>query len=227
MSTQIYPVRFGINRCYLIREEGVIMIDGGPPKKLKAFQKFIGGIPIRPEDIRLIVLTHGDFDHVGSAGEIRSLTGAKIAIHENDRETFEKALHHFPTGTTAWGHSLRFILNPVTKVLFKFPGQKADIVLDNSDYPLHEFGINGSIVFTPGHTSGSVSVLLESGDAFVGCLAHNNLPFRLKPGLPIFADDIEEVRKNWKKVIERGAKMIYPAHGDPFPVEIIKKILKY
>ena len=111
--------------------------------------------------------------------------------------------------------------------MFKFPGQKADIVLDNSDYPLHEFGINGSIVFTPGHTSGSVSVLLESGDAFVGCLAHNNLPFRLKPGLPIFADDIEEVRKNWKKVIERGAKMIYPAHGDPFPVEIIKKILKY
>jgi hydroxyacylglutathione hydrolase len=227
MSTQIYPVRFGINRCYLIREEGVIMIDGGPPKKLKAFQKFIGSISIRPEDIRLIVLTHGDFDHVGSARDIKSLTGAKIAIHENDRETFEKALHHFPTGTTAWGRSLRFILNPVTKVLFKFPGQKADIVLDNSDYPLHEFGINGSIVFTPGHTSGSVSVLLESGDAFVGCLAHNNLPFRLKPGLPIFADDIEEVRKNWKKVIERGAKTIYPAHGEPFPVEVIKKILKY
>jgi hydroxyacylglutathione hydrolase len=227
MSTQIYPVRFGINRCYLIREEGVIMIDGGPPKKLKAFQKFIGSISIRPEDIRLIVLTHGDFDHVGSAGDIKSLTGAKIAIHENDRETFEKALHHFPTGTTAWGRSLRFILNPVTKVLFKFPGQKADIVLDNSDYPLHEFGINGSIVFTPGHTSGSVSVLLESGDAFVGCLAHNNLPFRLKPGLPIFADDIEEVKRNWKKVIERGAKTIYPAHGDPFPVEVIKKILKY
>ena len=227
MSTQIYPVRFGINRCYLIREEGVIMIDGGPPKKLKAFQKFIGGIPIRPEDIRLIVLTHGDFDHVGSAGEIRSLTGAKIAIHENDRETFEKALHHFPTGTTAWGRFLRFILNPVTTVLFKFPGEKADIVLDNSDYPLHDFGINGRIVYTPGHTSGSVSVLLESGDAFVGCLAHNNLPFRLKPGLPIFADDIEEVKRNWKRVIERGAKTIYPAHGDPFPVEIIKKILKY
>jgi hydroxyacylglutathione hydrolase len=61
----------------------------------------------------------------------------------------------------------------------------------------------------------------------VGCLAHNNLPFRLKPGLPIFADDIEEVRKNWKKVIERGAKTIYPAHGEPFPVEVIKKILKY
>jgi len=164
---------------------------------------------------------------VGSAGDIKSLTGAKIAIHENDRETFEKGLHHFPTGTTAWGHFLRSILNPVTKILFKFPGEMPDIVLDDSDYPLQDFGINGSIVYTPGHTSGSVSVLLESGDAFVGCLAHNNLPFRLKPGLPIFADNIEEVKRNWKTVIERGAKTIYPAHGDPFPVEVIKKILNY
>ena len=227
MSTQIYSVRFGINRCYLIQEEGVIMIDGGPPNKLNAFQKFIEGIPIHSKDIRLIILTHGDFDHVGSAGEIKSLTGAQIAIHENDRATFEKAVHHFPGGTTAWGRFLRFILNPVTKVLFKFQGEKADIVLDDSDHPLHEFGINGSIVYTPGHTSGSVSVLLKSGDAFVGCLAHNNLPFRLKPGLPIFADDIEEVKRSWKKVLERGVKMIYPAHGDPFPVEVIKKMLNY
>ncbi len=227
MSTQIYPVRFGINRCYLIREDGMVMIDGGPPKKLAAFQKFIERIPVRPEDIRLIILTHGDFDHVGSAGEIKTLTGAKIAIHENDRRTFENALHHFPTGTTSWGHFLRFLLNPITKMLFKFPKQKADIALDNSDYPLHDFGINGNIVYTPGHTKGSVSVILKTGEAFVGCLAHNNLPFRLKPGLPIFADDIDEVRKSWKSVIERGAKMIYPAHGDPFPVEVIKKILNY
>lgn len=225
MPTQIYSVRFGINRCYLIQEEGVILIDGGPPKKLKAFHKFIEGIPIRPEDIRLIVLTHGDFDHVGSAGDIKSLTGAKIAIHENDQETFKKAVHNFPGGTTAWGRFLRFILNPVTKVLFKFPGDKPDIVLNEFDYPLHNFGINGSIVYTPGHTKGSVSIILETGDAFVGCLAHNNLPFRLKPGLPIFADDIEEVKKNWKTVIERGAKKIYPAHGDPFPIEVIKTIL--
>ena len=95
MSTQIYSVRFGINRCYLIQEEGVIMIDGGPPNKLNAFQKFIEGIPIHSKDIRLIILTHGDFDHVGSAGEIKSLTGAQIAIHENDRATFELLLNPF------------------------------------------------------------------------------------------------------------------------------------
>jgi glyoxylase-like metal-dependent hydrolase (beta-lactamase superfamily II) len=225
MPMQIYPIRFGINRCYLVQDDGIIMIDGGPPNKSIVFQKFIKNLPINPKDIRLIILTHGDFDHVGSARDIKLLTSANIAIHENDRLNFENALYNFPPGTTLWGRLLRFVLNPILKISLKFPGDKSDIVLDNSDYPLYDFGINGKIVYTPGHTEGSVSVLLESGEAFVGCLAHNNLPFRLKPGLPIFAEDIEKVKESWKSIIQQGAKTIYPAHGDPFPVDVIKNIL--
>ena len=225
MPMQIYPIRFGINRCYLIQDGGIIMIDGGPPNKSIAFQKFIRCIPIHPNDIRLIILTHGDFDHVGSASEIKLLTGAKIAIHENDRLNFENSLYNWPPGTTSWGRFLRFVLNPILKISLKFSGDKSDIVLDNSDYPLYDFGINGKIVYTPGHTKGSVSVLLESGEAFVGCMAHNNFPFRFRPGLPIFAEDIYEVKESWKSLIQKGARMIYPAHGDPFPVDIIKIFL--
>jgi glyoxylase-like metal-dependent hydrolase (beta-lactamase superfamily II) len=98
-------------------------------------------------------------------------------------------------------------------------------VLDNSDYPLYDFGINGKIVYTPGHTTGFVSVLLETGEAFVGCLANNNFPFRFRPGLPIFAEDIDEVIESWKSLIQRGTRMIYLAHDDPFPVDVIKNIL--
>ena len=225
MSIQIYPIRFGINRCYLIQDDGIIMIDGGPPNKSIAFKKSISRIPIDPNDIRLIILTHGDFDHVGSAPEIRLITGAKIAIHGNDRLNFENSLYNWPPGTTLWGQLLRFVLNPIFKISLKFSGDKPDIILKNSDYPLNDFGINGKIVYTPGHTKGSVSVLLENGEAFVGCMAHNNFPFRFKPGLPIFAEDIDEVKESWKSLIQRGARMIYPAHGDPFPVDIIKKIL--
>jgi glyoxylase-like metal-dependent hydrolase (beta-lactamase superfamily II) len=103
MPPQIYPIRFGINKCYLIQDQGVIMVDGGPPNKSKTFQKFIKHLSIRPEDISLIVLTHGDPDHVGSARDIKMFTGANIAIHENDRLTFENSLYHFPPGTTLWG----------------------------------------------------------------------------------------------------------------------------
>jgi glyoxylase-like metal-dependent hydrolase (beta-lactamase superfamily II) len=201
------------------------MIDGGLPNKSIAFQKFVTCIPINPNEIRLIILTHGDFDHVGSAPDIKLLTGAKIAIHEDDRLNFENSLYNWPPGTTSWGRFLHFLLNPILKISLKSPGEKCDIVLDNSDCPLYDFGINGKIVYTPGHTKGSVSVLLETGEAFVGCMAHNNFPFRFRPGLPIFAEDIDEVKESWKSLIQRGVRMIYPAHGDPFPVDVIKNIL--
>jgi glyoxylase-like metal-dependent hydrolase (beta-lactamase superfamily II) len=55
-----------------------------------------------------------------------------------------------------------------------------------------------TVIHTPGHSSGSVSVLLETGDVFVGDLAMNGLPLRLGPGLPIFAEDLQKVKESWK-----------------------------
>jgi glyoxylase-like metal-dependent hydrolase (beta-lactamase superfamily II) len=53
----------------------------------------------------------------------------------------------------------------------------------------------------------------------------NMLPMRLSPGLPIFGDDIHIVKKSWQKLLDMGAKMVYPAHGKPFSVEALKSAL--
>jgi hydroxyacylglutathione hydrolase len=225
LNTEIFSVKIGINRCYFIKERGCIMIDSGPPKSLKTIKNFLDKIQISPEEIKLVILTHSDFDHAGSANEVRKLTGAKICIHKNDRIKLEHALFGFPSGTTRWGRISHILLAPVLKRIIHLTPVKADLILDDNDFSLKEFGINGKIIFTPGHTSGSVSVLLETGDAFVGCLAHNNLPFRLNPGLPIYAEDIEKIKESWKRILEQGVKTIYPGHGNPFPSDIIKRII--
>jgi len=49
-------------------------------------------------------------------------------------------------------------------------------------------------------------------------------PVRLSPGLPIFADSLETVRKSWRLLLNLGVKVIYPAHGKPFSADIIKKL---
>lgn len=67
-----------------------------------------------------------------------------------------------------------------------------DIALRDENFTLTPFGIPGNVVYTPGHTMGSVSILLEIGDAFVGDLAMNGLPFGFRPGLAIFAEDIKK-----------------------------------
>jgi hydroxyacylglutathione hydrolase len=224
MSLQIFTLKFGINHCYIIKDKGVIMIDSGPPGKGKSFKKRLDSLSIQYQEIRLIVLTHGDIDHVGSAKEIKEITGAQIAIHESDKINLEESRLNWPPGVTRWGKISHFLLSPLLKRM-NFPSVKADIILRQRDFSLEQYGIEGKIIYTPGHTLGSVSVLLNTGEAFVGCLAHNGFPFTFHPGFPIYAEDIGEIKKSWEVLIKQGAKVIYPAHGNPFPVEIIKKYL--
>ena len=90
---------------------------------------------------------------------------------------------------------------------------------------LGEYGIPGQVVHTPGHTLGSVSVLLETGEAFVGDLAMNAFPLRLGPGLPVLAEDNQKVKESWVRLLDMGAKIIFPAHGKSFSVGVIEKAL--
>ena len=96
------------------------------------------------------------------------------------------------------------------------PETDVDIGITEKGFSLSAYGIPGRVISTPGHTEGSVSVLLESGEAFVGDLAMNKVPLRFTPGLPIFAEDIHRVKASWKKLMKMGAETIYPGHGKPF-----------
>ena len=225
MSLQIIPFVTGINTSYIIKDQGIVMVDGAPFKKASSFTGLLERHGIKPGEIKLIVLTHGDFDHVGGVRKIKELTGAKIAIHKNDSEHLEHGIFHWPEGATPWGKLSRFLFKPFMAYLGSFQPAKADILLDDGGLTLKGYGIRGRVVHTPGHTPGSVSVLLETGDAFTGCLAHNRFPFVLRPSLPIYAKDLDLLKKSWKVVIGQGAKTIYPGHGKPFPLEKIRKYL--
>lgn len=224
MGVSIYPIHLGFDRCYLIQDKGTIMIDGGAPGKIKPFMKRIGQLSIRPEQIKLIVLTHGHWDHIASVKDIKEKTGAKIAIHEREKEWLEKGLKPMPPGVTPWG---RFLGKAITMCLplIDVPAVQADIVIGNEGLSLAEHGIEGRIIPTPGHSSGSVSVLLDTGDVFVGDMAMNKFPLSLCPGLPIFAEDFDQLKESWRTLLNQGAKTVYPSHGKPFSADVIKKNL--
>jgi glyoxylase-like metal-dependent hydrolase (beta-lactamase superfamily II) len=207
MIFDITCIPLGFGQCYLIKGNGVIAVDAGAPKKIGIFLRALESANINPEDLRLVVLTHGHWDHIGSAGEIKASTGAKIAMHRLEASWLEESLMPLSPGVTAWGKAL----TAMQKVFMPF------MLLD--------YGIAGRILHTPGHSSGSVTVLLDSGDAFVGDLAMNRFPLRLSPGLPIFAEDLVAVIRSWQFLLEHGATMIYPAHGKPFPATVIKDAL--
>ena len=147
MSIKIFNIESGINTCYVIKDKGTIMVDGGPPKMKTTFLKKMSDYSIDPEEIQLMVLTHGDFDHVGSAKEIQEITGAKIAIHEKDRMNLEQGLFNWTKGVTTWGKISRSMLMPLLKNKMTFPVAKADIILDDNEVLLNEYGIAGRILY--------------------------------------------------------------------------------
>ena len=91
--------------------------------------------------------------------------------------------------------------------------------------PLGGYGIPGRIVHTPGHSQGSITVLLDSGDAFVGDLAMYGWPISRTPGMPLFAEDVEAVRGSWRKLIGLGACTFHPAHSRSFPASALTSVL--
>jgi len=225
MTVRIHPVQLGFDRCYILQSaDGTIMIDGGMPKQMGGFLKALKRLSMRPEDISLIVLTHGHWDHIGSARGIKELTGAPVALHGRDKDWLEKSLISLPPGVTPWGRlfvNIMAIFMPFVHI----DATDVDIVLDEGEFSLAAYGIPGRIIYTPGHSMGSVSVLLDTGEAFVGDLAMNKFPLCLSPGLPILAENMQLVKESWKMLLDKGAKNIYPAHGKSFSADVIRKAL--
>ena len=221
MSFTFHRIPVGICNCFLLRGEQTILVDAGAWGGTSAFVRGLESLSVDPKSIDLILLTHGHWDHITCLSDIREMTGAKVAVHGRDQFMVETGEPPFPAGTTPYGRmmaaSAKALLHP------HLPKIKVDRVLDDNGMSLAEYGIPGKVIYTPGHSMGHSSILLDSGDALVGDMAMNDWYLRLSPGLPVLADDINLVVQNWKKILPMGIKRVYPAHGMDFPVEVIEQ----
>lgn len=225
MATEIFPIPLGFDTCYVLRNEGAIAVDAGQPKKGRTFLNGLKRAGVSPDEVRLILLTHAHWDHMGSAKELKEITGAPLAVHAREVAWVEEGNPPLPPGVTPYG-KVFMAVHEVLMPLIHVPPARVDRRLGIEITSLAEFGIPGVVIPTPGHSPGSVSVLLESGEAFVGDLAMNRFPLRLSPGLPIFADDLDEVVRSWRRLLEHTVETVFPAHGTPFPADVMRAALE-
>ena len=224
MKTEIHRLSLQWVNSYLIKEDGLVLVDAGLPNKGKKFLEEFRKLSVEPRNISLILVTHGHWDHIGSLKELKTATGGKVAVNQHETDWVGKGLKEMPPGIGLWGKMFGVMMRMYSSWA-KLSGTPVDLVLEDKELSLESYGIHGKALHTPGHSTGSTSLLLDTGDAFVGDLAMNGLPLRFGAGLPRFADDIVAVKKSWRLLLDRGARWIYPGHGKPFKADALERLL--
>ncbi len=192
--------------CYLIQTcRGSILIDTGRASKLRKLEKEMKNSGCRPEDLSLILLTHGDFDHTGSCAYFQKKYNIKIGMHFDDFGMVER-------GDMFWNRKAgNVIAKKIVNLLFAIKKFKPDFSVDEG-YDLTEYGLDARVIYIPGHSKGSIGILTSEGDLFCGDLFMNNK----KPSFCSIIDNKEEFDESIRKIKDLDVKKVYPGHGKPF-----------
>lgn len=217
---KVIPIPLGFVNAFIVKGSRSVLIDTGMPGYEKQILKVMEDNGIKPSDISLIVITHGHHDHYGSAAVLKQKTGAPLAIHKGDAEPLRTATNPplYPVGVM--GKIMQFLSKMVSKPGMK--GMDADILIDG-EMDLAGYGIQGKIIPTPGHTAGSLSVLLPGGEIIIGDLIFGGFVRKKAPGLPYFCKDADEMQKSVQKVLDLSPKIIYAGHGGPFTADSVRR----
>ncbi len=221
MGTRIDTVRIGVTNIYVLRDRGTVLIDPACPPRRPAVPRGVTELLGAPPRLDLIVVTHAHFDHVGASVPLREASGAPLAVHRADAEWLREGKVVWPKGVTTWGKFFRTFGGPLMIPFLRVPALEPDILVGDEGLDLAPYGVEGKVVHTPGHSPGSLSVVLPSGEAFVGDLAMNGPPMCLHPSFGVFADQPELVPASWRRLLAMRVRTVYPAHGRPFPASAL------
>ena len=230
----LYTNAGSVTKDFLLKtRNGYLLIDTGYTHHYNEFKIELKKLGIRISDIKYLLLTHHHDDHSGFAQKLIEETGAQLIVHY-------KAYPYLATGKPELKMkplnkctNLAFIL--FTSFIKKnkdhsfppiFRRTQYKIIEEDDKHFLQKIGIDGTILHTPGHTDDSISIVLADGKTFVGDTAMNFLNICMCNHRPIYANDINQVYRSWKKLIKYGAKRIYTSHGPSFDAERLSVTMK-
>ncbi len=216
MTESIQTVLSGMVNAYLITAgEGFVLVDTGMAAQRARLESALRDAGCLPGDLRLIVVTHGDPDHSGNAAYLRTAYGVKVAMHRLEAEAVERGDMFRSRSRMPFG---RRLLKPLM-TLFRLKKRDRftpDLMLEDGDR-LDEFGLDATILHVPGHSMGSIAVLMADGVLFSGDFLEN----RTRPSVATLVDDAEVLKAGFERVKALNVRTVYPGHGKPFPLDIL------
>jgi glyoxylase-like metal-dependent hydrolase (beta-lactamase superfamily II) len=217
-------ISLGFVSVYVVpANRGCVLVDTGVPKREAQILAGMAKYGLAPKDIQLILITHAHGDHIGSTHALAQRSGAPVMAHRLDAQALEKGIPLQPAGLTIPGKIVSPFLGQFRKSTSGFP-HKPEIIIEDT-LPLSEYGVRGKVIHTPGHTAGSLSMLLDSGEAVVGDLCAKTPYLPSSSYLPLFGDSRAEVFASWQRLLDAGVTTIYPGHGAPLSASQLREQL--
>ena len=189
----VTKLKYGNTNTYFIRgTKGSILLDTDYAGTLQMFYKEIKRNGISLKDIAYILATHYHPDHMGLVGELVSM-GVKFLAMDTQVPNL-----HFSDEIFSRDKTLRFLPS--------VPEDKAEVIAcKDSRAFLVALGIDGEIVSTPSHSEDSITLVLDSGDCFVGDLE----PMEFMDGY----EENKALQSDWEKVMSFSPRVIHYGHA--------------
>jgi len=182
------------SNTFLVVDQRLILVDTGVPDAAPIILAYLKKVRMKPSDLGTIFITHTHPDHVGGLAAIQRETPAKVAAHRIEADFIsKKKTYTGPPGAARQTH----------------PGTPVDILLEDGKV---QDGLR--VIFTPGHTTGSISLLDATRSLLIAGDAVNN-ESRLGPMDDRYNVDPKQHRESIKKLAGFDFENLVMGHGAP------------
>jgi endoribonuclease LACTB2 len=171
-----------------------VLFDLGWPGMFGAMRANLKRMDIPLSEIRYGIASHYHVDHAGCAQDLKQC-GVRLIV---------------TTEQVEWIPAMQRWIKPTDNYTPIATDDNLLLATAESRELLATMGIAGEIVHTPGHSPDSVSLVLDSGIAFIG-----DLP----PTSRLALEDPLVLAESWQRLRERGVTTVYGAHMPPLPIE--------